>query len=181
MGSQRDIFLERTRIANQATDGNISTSPSDSSFSDFYFYDSNDEINNGGAQSGLSTARRDQQEPSSSLEANEELPSEPSNMVKPHTCDRCPMSFEKRYDLNRHIKRHDKPEKCPRCSYAAPYPKDLTRHIWVRHSKWAEETNFPSIKAKCKICDTELQRPDYIKRHIEEVHGGKKRKRGPKG
>lgn len=168
------------RNANEATDNTSAAnnySPFYSSFSDFSSNDSNDGNNDGVSQSGLA----DQQGPLSSSEPNTEPSSSSFNMVKPYACDRCSESFAKRHQLNRHIRKHEKPEKCPKCDYAAQYAKGVTRHVWVHHSKWAEETNYPSIQVTCKICKTVLQRPDYGPRHMKEVHGGKKRQRGPKG
>ncbi|PTB43866.1 uncharacterized protein TrAFT101_002430 [Trichoderma asperellum] len=184
MGSQRESPARMSNDRNQAIDDTYATnnsSPTSFSFSDYSSNDSNDDINDGGSQSGPSVIRGDQRESPSSSEANEELSSESLNMVKPHKCDRCPRSFEKRHQLNRHIRWHEKPEKCPKCPYTAQYKKGITRHVWVHHSKWAENTNYPSIQETCKICKTILQRPDYVKRHMKEVHRGIKRQRGPRG
>jgi hypothetical protein len=101
MGSQRDL-PERMSNTDQVTDdifaANNST-PSDFSFSDFSSNDSNYDINDAGSQSGLSTTREELQEPLSSSQANEDLSSGSLNMGNPYTCDKCPKSFEKRYDL----------------------------------------------------------------------------------
>ncbi|KAL7971543.1 hypothetical protein HDV63DRAFT_403106 [Trichoderma sp. SZMC 28014] len=155
-----------------------------SSFSDsscYDLYDSNDDVHDGGSQPGPSTTRRDRLEAIPSLGANEERPSESLGMVKQFACDRCPRSFDKQHQLNRHIRWHEKPEICPRCVYRASYERDVTRHVWVKHKKWAEQTGYKSIEVECKICKAVLQRPDYLPRHMKEVHGGTKRRRGPKG
>ncbi|KAL7930760.1 hypothetical protein V8C35DRAFT_133599 [Trichoderma chlorosporum] len=103
----------------------------------------------------------------------------------PFVCDRagCSKSFEKRYDLNRHLGWHDKKLKCPLpdCLKRYQYQKDLEKHIWSHHSKWAQDTNRKPIRTKCKICGVMLERPDNAKRHMDEVHEGKRRRRGPGG
>lgn len=102
MGSQRESPARMSNDRNQAIDDTYATnnsSPTSFSFSDYSSNDSNDDINDGGSQSGPSVIRGDQRESPSSSEANEELSSESLNMVKPHKCDRCPRSFEKRHQL----------------------------------------------------------------------------------
>lgn len=188
MGSQWACPERTSNQHNKATDdisaSNNSSPFSFSSFSDsscYDLYDSNDDVHDGGSQPGPSTTRRDRLEAIPSLGANEERPSESLGMVKQFACDRCPRSFDKQHQLNRHIRWHEKPEICPRCVYRASYERDVTRHVWVKHKKWAEQTGYKSIEVECKICKAVLQRPDYLPRHMKEVHGGTKRRRGPKG
>ncbi|PTB62024.1 hypothetical protein BBK36DRAFT_1186193 [Trichoderma citrinoviride] len=86
---------------------------------------------------------------------------------------------------SRHYGWHDKPLRCPKedegCPYRAQFNKEIEKHIWSRHVKWAEETNRKPIRKKCQRCGVILERPDFVKRHMDEVHGGIKRKRGPGG
>ncbi|KAL7952046.1 hypothetical protein V8C42DRAFT_25225 [Trichoderma barbatum] len=108
-----------------------------------------------------------------------------STMASPFVCDRagCSRSFAKRHELNRHIGWHDKPLNCPKngCDYRTQFKKEIEKHVWSRHVKWAEETNRQPIRKKCKLCSAVLERPDNAKRHMDEVHKGIKRRRGPGG
>ncbi|KAL7783625.1 hypothetical protein V8C37DRAFT_414677 [Trichoderma ceciliae] len=184
-GSPMDYFRVRmSDISIQAEDHTsaidssspVSFSLSDVSSSDFNYENNGNNIN----QAGPSTADS-LLEPLPSLGVGVESPY--PNMVKPFACGRCSKSFEKQYQLNRHIGWHDKPIECPKpgCIYRAQYNKDVERHIWGHHAKWAEETGRPQIRKECKICKVILERPDNVKRHMDEVHSGRKRKRGPKG
>ncbi|KAH0494741.1 hypothetical protein TgHK011_008332 [Trichoderma gracile] len=115
------------------------------------------------------------------------MDSAPSTSGSPrqYICERCGMAFEKRYTLNRHRGKHTKPLKCPKepegCIYRAQFKKEIEKHIWSTHAKWAEETNRTPIRKQCKECGVILERPDYVKRHMDEVHNKIKRKRGPRG
>lgn len=124
--------------------------------------------------------------PSSGAEADSIPPTGSSTVDLPFLCDRdgCTKSFEKNYQLNRHLGWHDKKLQCPLqpdCDKRYQYKKDLEKHIWSHHQKWAEDTGRPPIRTKCKMCGVILERPDNAKRHMDEVHKKIKRRRGPGG
>ncbi|QYS95447.1 hypothetical protein H0G86_002739 [Trichoderma simmonsii] len=124
--------------------------------------------------------------PSSGTEANSLAPAGSPTVALPFVCDRdgCSKSFEKNYQLNRHLGWHDKKLQCPLhpgCDKRYQYKKDLEKHIWSHHQSWAESTGRPPIRTKCKICGVILERPDNAKRHMDEVHKKIRRRRGPGG
>jgi hypothetical protein len=70
--------------------------------------------------------------------------------------------------------------RCPKeaCSWnGAKDEKEKDRHVWIKHEKWAKESNYPSIGGACDICGKEYRRRDYVARHKREKHEGKKRHR----
>ncbi|KAL6874795.1 hypothetical protein J3F83DRAFT_712762 [Trichoderma novae-zelandiae] len=111
----------------------------------------------------------------------------PAMETLPFVCDRdgCARAFQKQFQLNRHYRWHDKPLVCPKehegCAYRAQYSKEIEKHVWSNHVKWAEDTGRKPIRKKCRLCGVTLERPDNVKRHMDEVHKGIKRKRGPGG
>ncbi|KKP02862.1 hypothetical protein THAR02_05038 [Trichoderma harzianum] len=124
--------------------------------------------------------------PSSGAEADSIPPTGSPTVALPFVCgkDGCSKSFEKNYQLNRHLGWHDKKLQCPLhpdCDKRYQYKKDLEKHIWSHHQKWAEDTGRPPIRTKCKMCGVILERPDNAKRHMDEVHKKIKRRRGPGG
>ncbi|KAH0528973.1 hypothetical protein TsFJ059_003781 [Trichoderma semiorbis] len=124
--------------------------------------------------------------PSSGAEADSLPPTGSPTVALPFVCDRagCSKSFEKNFLLNRHLGWHDKKLQCPLhpdCDKRYQYSKDLEKHIWSHHPKWAEDTGRPPIRTKCKMCEAILERPDNAKRHMDEVHKGIRRRRGPGG
>lgn len=163
--------------------GFYSTSPNSSSMSDFSEFSCENDIDGGALSEPPATGTSAGPLPSSGA-GMDSAPSA-SGSPRQYVCDRCGMAFEKRYMLNRHLGKHTKPLKCPKapegCTYRAQFNKEIEKHIWSRHVKWAEETNRTPIRKECKICGVILERPDNVKRHMDEVHGKVKRKRGPGG
>ncbi|KAL6871706.1 hypothetical protein HDV57DRAFT_511651 [Trichoderma longibrachiatum] len=146
--------------------GFYSTSPNSSSMSDFSEFSCENDID-GGALS----------EPPATGTSAGPLPSSGAGMDSAPSASGSPR--------HRHLGKHTKPLKCPKapegCTYRAQFNKEIEKHIWSRHVKWAEETNRTPIRKECKICGVILERPDNVKRHMDEVHGKVKRKRGPGG
>lgn len=163
----------------------FSISISDLSSSDLSFEDDLDAMNLD-TPGPLTAGTLVEYTPSSGAEADSLPPTGSPTVALPFVCDRagCSKSFEKNYQLNRHLGWHDKKLQCPLhpgCDKRYQYKKDLEKHIWSHHQSWAESTGRPPIRTKCKMCGVILERPDNAKRHMDEVHKKIKRRRGPGG
>lgn len=81
----------------------------------------------------------------------------------------CQRVFDKNRERNNHLRTHEKPFHCywPGCQVKAPWRKDIIRHYDSHHS----QKTIP-----CLQCDETFTRPDNLKRHVEEIHEGKRRK-----
>ena len=82
-------------------------------------------------------------------------------------CALCPKSFPRRWELNRHLKRHERPFKCEisPCGAAFALRKDLHRHVKQVH-------DFASdLRCIFSTCNFSSTRRDDLKRHLQRVHG----------
>lgn len=165
------------------TDAFYSTSPYSSSMSDSSEFSCENDFSGGVLAEPPATGTSAEPLPSSGV-GMDSAPSA-SGSPRQYVCDFCNRAFEKRYEFNRHRGKHTKPLKCPKepegCTYRAQFNKEIEKHIWSRHVKWAEETNRTPIRKQCRLCEAILERPDNVKRHMDEVHHKIKRKRGPGG
>ncbi|EWG50003.1 hypothetical protein FVEG_16565 [Fusarium verticillioides 7600] len=81
----------------------------------------------------------------------------------------CHKAFDKNRERNNHLRTHAKPFHCswPGCQIKASWRKDIIRHY---DSHYSQKGN------PCLQCDMAFTRPDNLKRHVEEIHEGKRRK-----
>ncbi|EFQ30874.1 hypothetical protein CGRA01v4_12944 [Colletotrichum graminicola] len=78
----------------------------------------------------------------------------------PYACEICNKCYNKKHELNRHMKHHIKPEVCKSkgCGHRCADPSDLDRHEQVYHS--SEKRRF-----KCNKCPKGFTRSDNLTRH----------------
>ncbi|KAH8671916.1 hypothetical protein BGZ60DRAFT_23142 [Tricladium varicosporioides] len=55
------------------------------------------------------------------------------------SCTSCDRTFNRRCDLNRHMKYHTRPYKCDQCSMPFSSPKDRSRHLDAAHRTASDE------------------------------------------
>lgn len=86
-------------------------------------------------------------------------------------CDKCFKSYLKRWELNRHLKRHEKPFRCnaPKCNSAFALRKDRRRHMKAVHPDFTSEEDI--LKCIFQSCNFSSTRQDALKRHLQGVHG----------
>lgn len=82
----------------------------------------------------------------------------------------------KRYRSNsrrtKHLRSHYKPVHClySGCGYRCAQRKEMLKHLISRHS--VEKPYYP-----CPVCREGFTRQDNQRRHLDEIHGGKRRTR----
>lgn len=103
----------------------------------------------------------------------------------PAPCATCGEVFPRPSEMKKHAKTHDPDIPCKAhesgeviCDKMFADNKRMIRHLWVRHEDFAEDpiNNVPDIRKSCPICGYKIKRGDNAKRHMEEVHGGRKRR-----
>jgi len=82
-------------------------------------------------------------------------------------CPYCDRACRDQIKLTRHLRKHTGPMSCPRpgCREGQDFGNSLRRHVWTKHAKWAKETNYPPLEARCDWCDSSFARADGLKRH----------------
>lgn len=85
-------------------------------------------------------------------------------------CDKCFKSYPKKWQLNRHLKRHEKPFRCnsSECNAAFALRKDHRRHMKQVHPGFASEGDM--LRCLFQTCAFSSTRRDTLKRHLQEVH-----------
>lgn len=121
------------------------------------------------------TAMSDQTSQSGDTHANpsdktKSMPQKGSSSVI-FRCDKCAKTYLKRWQLNRHLKRHEKPFRCnaSECNSAFALRKDLRRHMKEVHLDFTSEGDI--LKCIYQSCNFSSTRRDTLKRHLQRVHG----------
>jgi hypothetical protein len=98
-----------------------------------------------------------------------------SNAAIPFVCYDCPHrpSFGKRYQYNKHRKRHDRPRKCSigECRQGFASNRDLKRHMASKHPEATSQGRYYCHHSNCDRAMTGLRggfpRKDSLKRHLK--------------
>ncbi|KZL80873.1 myoneurin-like isoform x1 [Colletotrichum incanum] len=113
---------------------------------------------------------------------------------EPVQCDRpgCGEWFPRPTELNKHIRKHHEPPSvscaakkakavrgAPPCKQMFYTNKEMLRHVRNAHSEFAADpkNKIPPEGAYCPKCGEWIGRVDNLKRHIDEQHYDKQRKR----
>ncbi|KAG8454024.1 hypothetical protein GDO86_000596 [Hymenochirus boettgeri] len=86
-------------------------------------------------------------------------------LEKPYHCSECNKAFSQKRGLDEHMRTHtgEKPFQCDVCDLSFSLKKMLIRH------KLTHNPNRPM--AECQLCHKKFTRNDYLKVHMENVHG----------
>ncbi|XP_021092099.1 PR domain zinc finger protein 5 isoform X3 [Heterocephalus glaber] len=84
---------------------------------------------------------------------------------KPYKCSECSKAFSQKRGLDEHKRTHtgEKPFQCDVCDLAFSLKKMLIRH------KMTHNPNRPL--AECQFCHKKFTRNDYLKVHMDNIHG----------
>ncbi|XP_045324662.1 PR domain zinc finger protein 5 isoform X3 [Leopardus geoffroyi] len=84
---------------------------------------------------------------------------------KPYKCSDCSKAFSQKRGLDEHKRTHtgEKPFQCDVCDLAFSLKKMLIRH------KMTHNPNRPL--AECQFCHKKFTRNDYLKVHVDNIHG----------
>ncbi|XP_066090033.1 PR domain zinc finger protein 5 isoform X2 [Saccopteryx bilineata] len=84
---------------------------------------------------------------------------------KPYKCSDCSKAFSQKRGLDEHRRTHtgEKPFQCDVCDLAFSLKKMLIRH------KMTHNPNRPL--AECQFCHKKFTRSDYLKVHMDNIHG----------
>lgn len=100
----------------------------------------------------------------------------PSMSPRSYACKKCPKTFLKQHELNRHETLHTRPIKCPEptCSHRTPLRRDMRRHVLAKHPNHPSLDPTSLVKPKCTVpgCKQEFTRKDNLRRHMMRAHRG---------
>ncbi|ORZ06076.1 hypothetical protein BCR42DRAFT_427659 [Absidia repens] len=86
---------------------------------------------------------------------------------RPFACPLCERRFNRRYNLNAHIRIHDPHRKklfdCPVCTQSFDRKHDRDRHVDALHFE-------NKRRALCHLCDASFTRRDALTRHMHKLH-----------
>ncbi|SAL99008.1 hypothetical protein [Absidia glauca] len=86
---------------------------------------------------------------------------------RPFACPLCQRRFNRRYNLNAHIRIHDPHRKklfdCPVCTQSFDRKHDRDRHVDALHFE-------NKRRALCQLCEASFTRRDALIRHMHKIH-----------
>ncbi|ORX63169.1 hypothetical protein DM01DRAFT_1331244 [Hesseltinella vesiculosa] len=86
---------------------------------------------------------------------------------RPYPCPKCPRRFNRRYNLNAHIRIHDPNRKklfdCHICTQSFDRKHDRDRHVDAIHYQ-------NKRRVHCELCEASFTRRDALTRHMHKIH-----------